>query len=62
MKTYIIDDFDTIVKITGKNVYKKIILHINDKKREVKYESDYTLFELTERLDYNKTRLLVANI
>lgn len=62
MSTYIIDNFDTIKIITGKSIYKKIVLHIDDKNKIAKYESDYTLYELTERLDYNKVKLLVRNI
>jgi hypothetical protein len=59
MQTYIIDDFDKIMKITGRSIYKKIILHVDDKKKDAKFESDYTLYDLTERVDYKKTKLLL---
>lgn len=59
MNTYIIDDLSIIIKITGKDIYKKIILHIDEENRVAKYESDYTLFELTERVDYNKVRSIL---
>lgn len=59
MKIYIIENLDIIKKITGKDIYKKIILRINNRKKEAKYESDYTLYELTERLDYDRTKSLV---
>ena len=59
MNTYIIEDLDTIKTITGKDIYKKIILHVDNNNKEAKYESDYTLFELTERSDYSKIQLLL---
>jgi predicted polyphosphate/ATP-dependent NAD kinase len=61
MITYIIADFGTIKGITGKDIYKKIILHLDNKKKEAKYESDFTLFELTEKLDYSKVKLILEN-
>lgn len=62
MKTYIIEDLDIIKKVTGKDAYKKIILHIDNRRKDAKYESDYTLYDLTERVDYNRTKILVENI
>ena len=62
MNTYIIDSVDVIEKITGKDIYKKIILHVNSSKREAKYESDYTLYELTEKSDYFKVQSLLNDI
>lgn len=59
MKTYIIDNLDIIKAITGKDVYKKIILHVDDKKKIAKYESDYTSYELTERADYDKVLKII---
>lgn len=54
MTTYIIDNSDIIKNITGKEVYKKKILYVNSSKIESNFESDYTLYELTERLEYLK--------
>jgi hypothetical protein len=59
VKTYIIVNLDTIKAITGKDLYKKIILHLNTKKRVAKYESDYTSYELTERADYDKVLKII---
>ncbi len=62
MNTYIIDNIDIIKEITGKSIYNKIIIHIDIDKKEAKYESDYTLYELTERLDYFKVQSLLNDI
>lgn len=53
MITYIIEDLNIIKLITGKENYRKILLHINHDNKTARYESDYTLFELTETLNYN---------
>jgi chromosome condensin MukBEF ATPase and DNA-binding subunit MukB len=62
MTTYVIDDLEVIKKITGRDIYKKIVLHVDSQKKEAKYESDYTLFELTERLDYDMVVSIMNNI
>ncbi|MDD2434697.1 MAG: hypothetical protein PHO63_00380 [Bacilli bacterium] len=53
MSTYIIKDKNIIKKLTGKEIYNRILLHIDLVEKTAKYESDYTLYELTERLKYN---------
>lgn len=53
MNTYIIRDKNAIMKLTGITIYNRIILHLDNEQKTVKYETDYTLFELTERLDYD---------
>lgn len=60
MKSYIIKDLAVIKKITGKD-YQKIIVHINLKDKTAKYETDHTLFELTETVDYHKVEFLLDN-
>lgn len=52
MYTHIIRDKNAIMKLTGNPRYNRIILHLDNEQKLVKYEADYTLFELTERLDY----------
>jgi hypothetical protein len=60
MITHIIRDLGIIRKLTGKENHKLILLHLNHDKREAKYQSDYTLFELTEALNYNDVIQIIA--
>ena len=53
LNTYIIRDKDTIIKLTGNPRYNRILIHLDNEQKIVKYEADYTLFELTERLEYD---------
>ena len=62
MITYIIRDLDVIRKLTGKDNYRVIKLHLDEEKKEVKYESDYTLFELTEKLNYAEAIKIIKKI
>lgn len=55
MTTHIITNTDVIEKLTNDIRINKMILHLNSKKKIAKYESDYTLFELTIPIDYEKT-------
>ena len=52
MITHIVKDSKIIKKLTG-HKYNLILLHLDHDKKEAKYQSDYTLFELTERLNYD---------
>lgn len=54
MITYLIWNLNVIRELTAKDNYNIIILHLNKDKKEATYEADYTLFELTERADYDK--------
>lgn len=54
MTTHIITNTDIIEKLTNDIRINKMILHLNSKKKIAKYESDYTLFELTIPIDYDK--------
>jgi hypothetical protein len=61
MVSYIIRDIDLIVKLTNKDYYHMIILHLDKSNKKATYESDYTLFELTEKIDY-ETALSILTI
>lgn len=62
MNTYIIRDKDTIMKLTGNPKYNRILLHLDNEQKIVRYEADYTLFELTERLNYDYVIRLIKEL
>jgi predicted nucleic acid-binding protein len=62
MKTYIIKDSNIIMSLINDNRVNQIVLHIDSKKKIAKYESDYTLYELTLRTNYNKTIELLKQL
>ncbi len=55
MSTYIIDDKKIIKELIGHDNYNMIIIHIDELEKTVFYESDYTLYELIEKISYNDT-------
>lgn len=62
MNTYIVRDKEAIIRLTGNPRYNRILLHLDNEHKIVKYESDYTLFELTERLDYDYTVMVIREL
>ena len=62
LNTYIIRDKDTIIKLTGNPRYNRILIHLDNEQKIVKYEADYTLFELTERLEYDHVISIIKEL
>lgn len=62
LSTYIIRDKDAILKLTGNPRYNRILLHLDYEQKIVKYEADYTLFELTERLEYDRVISIIKEL
>lgn len=62
LNTYIIRDKDIIMKLTGNSRYNRILLHLDNEQKVVKFEADYTLFELTERLEYNHVISIIKEL
>lgn len=55
MKLFVIDDIVFIKELTKRDNIKKMILRVDYDKKKARFESDFTLFDLTENLDYIHT-------
>jgi hypothetical protein len=50
------------MELTGNPRYSRILLHLDNEHKIVKYEADYTLYELTERLEYNHVISIIKEL
>jgi hypothetical protein len=62
MKTCIITNSAIIKEITNNTRISKMFLHLDSKKKIAKYECDYTLYELTLIVNYDKAMELLKQL
>lgn len=62
MKTYIITDSIIIKNLTSDSRINKMLLHLDYEKKIANYECDYTLFELTLSVNYDKAISLLKQL